>query len=59
MFSTALHVAFWYKFLIKDIDEMDDGSLSRLESKQTRNNWMGAVFDVDSVPLQYTLVVGT
>lgn len=59
MSSTAGQFAFWYKLFVEEVGEVADGSTSRSYSKQTSSNRKEAVFDVESVLLHYTGVVGT
>lgn len=59
MFCTELQFSSFNNILIEEVEKMDDGSSSHSDSKPTRSDKKKALFDAESVPLQYTRAVGT
>lgn len=51
MFRTALQLSSWSKLLVKEVEEVDGGSTSRLDLKRASCEKKEAVFIVESVSL--------
>lgn len=59
MFCTTLQLSSLYKFLMKEIEEMDDRSTSCSDSKRTSITNKEAVFNMESFPLHCSQAVET
>lgn len=53
MFFMAYQLAKWYKLLLKEIEDMDEGSTSALESERSTSDNQQAANDVESALKHY------